>query len=186
MIADVTVRQIYENGGPRPINARYVFPASTRAAVYGMTMIVGNVRTVARIRERETAKREFEAAKSEGKNAALLEQSRPNVFTMKLANVMPNDTIVVELKYTELLVPTDGLYASSCTRPWSGRATPTRLKARRRRKTRSSRLRTASGRAGAQRVPFLGQALDWRARSRSSTSPSHQLVTRDSGNGRAK
>ena len=46
----------------------------------------------------------------EGKNASLLEQSRPNVFTMKLANVMPGDTIVVELKYTELLVPTDGLY----------------------------------------------------------------------------
>jgi Ca-activated chloride channel homolog len=110
VIADVTVRQIYENGGPRPIHARYVFPASTRAAVYGMTMTVGNVRTVAKIREREQATREFEAAKAEGKNASLLEQSRPNVFTMKLANVMPNDTIVVELKYTELLVPTDGLY----------------------------------------------------------------------------
>lgn len=110
VIADVTVRQIYENGGPRPIHARYVFPASTRAAVYGMTMTVGNVRTVAKIKERETAVREFETAKREGRNASLLEQSRPNVFTMKLANVMPNDTIVVELKYTELLVPTDGMY----------------------------------------------------------------------------
>ena len=110
VIADVTVRQVYENGGSRPIHARYVFPASTRAAVYGMTMTVGNVRTVARIKERETATREFEAAKREGKNASLLEQSRPNVFTMKLANVMPGDKIVVELKYTELLVPTDGLY----------------------------------------------------------------------------
>jgi Ca-activated chloride channel family protein len=75
-----------------------------------MTMTVGNVRTVARIRERERAAREFEAARSEGKSASLLEQSRPNVFTMKLANVTPGDTIVVELKYTELLVPTDGLY----------------------------------------------------------------------------
>jgi Ca-activated chloride channel family protein len=110
VIADVTVRQIYQNRGMRPIHARYVFPASTRAAVYGMTMIVGNVRTVARIRERERAAREFEAAKQEGKSASLLEQSRPNVFTMKLANVLPNDTIVVELKYTELLVPTDGVY----------------------------------------------------------------------------
>src|SRR5947207_8580029 len=49
VIADVTVRQVYENGGTRPIHARYVFPASTRAAVYGMTMTVGDVRTVARI-----------------------------------------------------------------------------------------------------------------------------------------
>ena len=32
-IAAVTVRQTYKNDGKRPINARYVFPASTRAAV---------------------------------------------------------------------------------------------------------------------------------------------------------
>lgn len=110
VIADVTVRQVYENRGTRPIHARYIFPASTRAAVYGMTMTVGDVRTVARIKEREQAARAFETAKREGKNASLLEQSRPNVFTMKLANVLPGDTIVVELKYTELLVPTDGVY----------------------------------------------------------------------------
>ena len=110
VIADVTVRQVYENRGTRPIHARYVFPASTRAAVYGMTMTVGDVRTVARIRQRAQATREFETAKREGKSASLLEQSRANVFSMKVANVLPGDTIAVELKYTELLVPTDGVY----------------------------------------------------------------------------
>src|SRR5687768_3257975 len=84
VIADVTVRQVYENRGTRPIHARYTFPASTRAAVHGMTMTVGDVRTVARIRERRQAAREFEAAKHDGKSASLLEQSRPNVFTMKI------------------------------------------------------------------------------------------------------
>jgi len=110
VIADVTVRQLYENRGERPLHARYIFPASTRAAVYGMTMTVGNVRIVARIKERETAKREFESAKRDGRSASLLEESRPNVFTMNVANVLPGDTIAVELKYTELLVPTDGAY----------------------------------------------------------------------------
>jgi Ca-activated chloride channel family protein len=110
VIADVTVRQLYENRGERPLHARYIFPASTRAAVYGMTMTVGDVRIVARIKERETAKREFERAKAEGKSASLLEESRPNVFTMNIANVLPGDTIAVELKYTELLVPTEGAY----------------------------------------------------------------------------
>jgi Ca-activated chloride channel homolog len=110
VIADVTVRQVYENRGTRPIHARYIFPASTRAAVSGMTMTVGDVRIVAKIKEREKAKAEFETAKREGKSASLLEQSRPNVFTMSVANVLPGDTISVELKYTELLIPTDGLY----------------------------------------------------------------------------
>ena len=110
VIADVTVRQVYENRGTRPLHARYIFPASTRAAVYGMTMTVGDVRVVAKIKEREKAKQEFETAKRDGKSASLLEESRPNVFTMNIANVLPGDTIVVELKYTELLVPTDGAY----------------------------------------------------------------------------
>src|SRR5690348_2401161 len=40
VIADVVVTQVYRNEGQRPINARYVFPASTHAAVHGMTLTV--------------------------------------------------------------------------------------------------------------------------------------------------
>jgi Ca-activated chloride channel family protein len=110
VIADVTVRQVYENRGTRPIHARYVFPASTRAAVYAMSMTIGDRRIVAKIQEREQARQRFEQAKREGQSASLLEQSRPNVFSMSVANVMPGDTISVELAYTELLVPTGGTY----------------------------------------------------------------------------
>ena len=110
VIADVRVVQTYRNEGSRPIHASYVFPASTRAAVYAMRMKVGDQIVVAKIKEREAAAKEFEAAKQEGKSASLLEQQRPNVFSMSLANVMPGDQIEIELRYTELLVPTDGVY----------------------------------------------------------------------------
>lgn len=110
VIADVRVVQTYANEGKNPINATYVFPASTRAAVYGMRMRIGDEVIVARIQEREAAKEEFETAKKEGKSASLLEQSRPNVFTMNLANLMPNETVEIELRYTELIIPTDGIY----------------------------------------------------------------------------
>jgi Ca-activated chloride channel family protein len=110
VIADVEVRQTYRNEGSRPINARYVFPASTRAAVYSMRMRIGDQVVVAKIKEREKAQQEFEKAKQEGKSASLLEQNRPNVFSMSLANVMPGDQVEIELRYTELLIPTDGIY----------------------------------------------------------------------------
>src|SRR5690349_23708559 len=110
VIADVKVRQIYRNEGARPINASYVFPASTRAAVYAMRMQLGNDIIVAKIKEREEAKQEFEQAKQEGKSASLLEQQRPNVFSMSLANIMPQEQVEIELRYTELLVPTDNVY----------------------------------------------------------------------------
>jgi Ca-activated chloride channel family protein len=110
VIADVQVWQTYRNEGTRPINARYVFPASTRAAVYAMRMRLGDQIITAKIKEREQAKQEFEQAKREGKSASLLEQNRPNVFSMSLANLMPNEQVEIELRYTELLIPTDGVY----------------------------------------------------------------------------
>ena len=110
VIADVVVTQTYRNDGARPINARYVFPASTRAAVYGMKMTIGARVIEAKIKEREAARQEYDEAKRAGKTASLLEQDRPNVFSMNVANILPRDHIEVELHYTELLVPTDGVY----------------------------------------------------------------------------
>ena len=110
VIADVSVLQIYKNEGSRPIHARYIFPASTRSAVYAMQMRIGDQLIVAKVKEKEKAKKEFEKAKQTGKSASLLEQSRPNVFSMSVANIIPGDTIEIELRYTELLVPTDGVY----------------------------------------------------------------------------
>ena len=110
VIADVRVVQTYRNEGSRPINASYIFPASTRAAVYAMRMKIRDQVIVAKIKEKEAAKQEFDKAKQEGKSASLLEQNRPNVFSMSLANIMPQDQVEIELRYTELLVPTDGTY----------------------------------------------------------------------------
>jgi Ca-activated chloride channel family protein len=110
VIADVRITQVYRNEGAQPIEARYLFPASTRAAVYAMRMRVGDRVVEAQIREKQTARREYETAKREGKSASLLEQQRPNVFQMSIANVMPGDEIAVDLRYTETVVPVDGIY----------------------------------------------------------------------------
>jgi Ca-activated chloride channel homolog len=110
VISDVTITQEYKNEGKKPIEAIYVFPASTQAAVYSMVMTIGERVIVARIQEREKARQEYEQAKNNGQSASLLEQERPNVFTMNVSNIMPGDQVRVELKYTEVLVPVDGIY----------------------------------------------------------------------------
>lgn len=110
VIADVMVSQMYVNTGKKPIEAIYVFPGSTRAAVNGMGMQIGNRVIKAKIAEKQKAREQYEQAKTEGKRASLLEQERPNVFQMNVANIMPGDTIRVLLQYTELLVPEEGRY----------------------------------------------------------------------------
>ena len=110
VIASVRLTQVYKNAGRRALEAIYVFPGSTRAAVHGMTMTIGERRIVARIQERQEARRQYEAAREAGQTASLLEQQRPNVFQMNVANILPGDQIKVELFYTELLVPRDQVY----------------------------------------------------------------------------
>ncbi len=110
VIADVTVRQTYVNNGRQTLEAVYVFPGSTRAAVYGLDMKVGKRIIHAKVKERNAARKEYNQAKKAGKTASLLEQHRPNVFQMNVANILPGDTIDVTMFYTELLEHRDGVY----------------------------------------------------------------------------
>ncbi len=110
VIADVQIIQEYQNTGDNPIEAIYVFPASTRAAVYNMKMTIGEREIVAIVQKKQKARANYEQAKQEGKSASLLEQHRPNVFQMNVANIMPGDVIKVALSYTELLIPENGIY----------------------------------------------------------------------------
>jgi Ca-activated chloride channel homolog len=110
VIADVTITQEYTNAGQKPLEAIYTFPASTNAAVYGMEMLIGDRKIVAKIEEKQKAREQYDQAKSEGKRTSLLEQQRPNVFQMNVANIMPGDVVKVSLRYTELLIPEGGTY----------------------------------------------------------------------------
>lgn len=110
VIASVHVRQHYRNEGKGPINARYIFPGSTRAAVNAMTMTIGDRRLVAKIKEKQQAREIFAAAKAAGQTASLLSQKRPNVFSMEVANIVAGDDVVVDLDYTEFLSANAGVY----------------------------------------------------------------------------
>lgn len=111
VIAQVTVEQTYENLGSEAIDATYVFPGSTHAAVYAMEMRVGEHKVVAQIKEKEEAQRIFDEAQEAGQTASLMTQHRPNVFQMDVANIRAGNMVKVKFSYTENLVPTDNEYS---------------------------------------------------------------------------
>jgi len=108
LVASATVTQQYANNSTAPIEAVYIFPLPHDAAVYDLEIRIGSrvIRSV--IKEREEAKRVYEAAKSEGKRAALVEEERPNIFTTSVANILPGDRVDVRLRYVEPLQWDDG------------------------------------------------------------------------------
>ncbi len=109
-VATVLVRQTFENPYDEPLNARYLFPLNKGAAVHAMTMHVGNEVISAQIQEIQQAKQTFAAASKAGKAATLLEQHRPNMFTQRVANLMPGLPIEVTIEYAQLVPKVDGAF----------------------------------------------------------------------------
>lgn len=110
IIAEVVVTQSYQHSGVNVLDANYLFPASNRAAVHGMTLDINDRRIEAKIERKQSAREKYKQALSEGKSAALLEQTRPNLFSFAAGNIMPGDRVKVELRYTEYLAGRKGLY----------------------------------------------------------------------------
>lgn len=109
-LVEVQVTQRFENPGDVPLDATYQFPLHEDAAVYAMTMRVGDEVVRAEIQERDEAQRTFEEAKIEGRAAVLTEQHRPNLFQQSVANLMPGVPVEVVLNYVHAASRRDGRY----------------------------------------------------------------------------
>lgn len=110
VIADVHIRQVYVNSGRTPSEATYIFPLSTRAAVYGMKMTVGHRIITAKVQTKQQARTTYTNAVNEGRTATLLEQIKPNIVQMSVGNILPKDSVVVDVQYTEAIKLSEGVY----------------------------------------------------------------------------
>src|SRR5688572_12157751 len=79
-VAMATVTQRFRNPSATKIEAIYLFPLPTSAAVNDFTLVSGGRRIRGSIQERAKAKQIYEAARKQGLVAALLKQERPNLF----------------------------------------------------------------------------------------------------------
>jgi Ca-activated chloride channel family protein len=111
MVARVSVRQTFTHDGDDWVNAVYVFPLPENAAVDHLRMHVGEHVLEGQIRPRAAARKAFEAARTAGKKATLIEQLRPNLFTSSVANIGPGETVRVEIEYQQTLAYADGWFS---------------------------------------------------------------------------
>ena len=107
MVARVNVKQTFRNDGQDWVEGVYVFPLPDRAAVDRLRMRIGERFIEGEIREKEQARKEYEAAKVEGKKASLVEQQRANMFTTSVANIGPGETVIIEIEYLETILYDD-------------------------------------------------------------------------------
>ncbi len=110
-IVKTVVTQTFVNETDVPLEAIYIFPLPSRAAVTQMTLKIGDRLIRSIVQEKEQAKKTYEQAKSEGKKTALIEQERPNLFTASVANFLPGETAEICFSYVDKAPYIKGFYS---------------------------------------------------------------------------
>mmetsp|Transcript_13134 Transcript_13134/g.37489 ORF Transcript_13134/g.37489 Transcript_13134/m.37489 type:complete len:967 (+) Transcript_13134:55-2955(+) len=104
-IAQSTLRQTYENVGPKLLETCYVFPLPEGVTVTSFSATFSDGRELTGvIKERQEAKDIYRAAVKSGTRAALLEEERPDVFQASIGCIQPRERVVVVLQYCQDLM----------------------------------------------------------------------------------
>jgi Ca-activated chloride channel homolog len=108
LLAEVDVRQTFVNSLDEPLEATYIFPLPDRAAVTRFRMEVGGRVIDGVLKERAAARRDYDEAIQTGHRAAITEEERPGVFTLRVGNIMPGEEATVRLTLAGPLPYSDG------------------------------------------------------------------------------
>ena len=108
LLAEVDVRQTFVNALEEPLEATYIFPLPDRAAVTRFRMEVGGRVIEGVLKERAAARRDYDEAIKTGHRAAITEEERAGVFTLRVGNIMPGEEATVRLTLAGPLPYSDG------------------------------------------------------------------------------
>src|SRR5215207_2572005 len=108
LVARVQLSQGFHNPHDVPLEATYVFPLPDRAAVTAMRMEADGRTVDGVLKERGEARAEYQRAISEGRRASIAEEERPDVFTMRVGNIVPNERVTVRLTLAQPMPYADG------------------------------------------------------------------------------
>jgi Ca-activated chloride channel homolog len=106
--ASVELTQGFRNPFDIPLEATYIFPLPDRAAVTAMRMECAGHVVEGALKERSRAREDYDQAIAEGRRAAIAEEDRPDVFTMRVGNIAPGERVTVRLTLAQPLPYSDG------------------------------------------------------------------------------
>ncbi|PZG54540.1 trypsin [Spongiactinospora gelatinilytica] len=108
LIAAVEVTQGFHNPFDLPLEATYIFPLPPRAAVTAFRMEADDRVVEGLLKERGQARADYDRAIAEGRRAAIAEEDRPDVFSIRVGNIVPGEKVRVRLTLSQPLPYEDG------------------------------------------------------------------------------
>lgn len=97
--SSVLLKQRFRNREKVTVEAVYVFPLPEAAALSGVVIESDGRRFAGRVEDRAKAFEDYDNAVARGHGAILLDQERPNVFTVSVGNLLPDQELTVELQW---------------------------------------------------------------------------------------
>ncbi|NUW31360.1 VWA domain-containing protein [Nonomuraea sp. SMC257] len=108
LVAGVEVAQEFRNPFDVTLEATYVFPLPDRAAVTAFRMEADDRVIDGVLKERGQARADYDRALREGRRAAIAEEERPDVFTIRVGNILPGERVTVRMSLSQPLPYEDG------------------------------------------------------------------------------
>lgn len=94
-----TVSQRFRNDEKSPIEALYSFPLEENSSVCGFEVEMSGRRIRGEVEEREKAFERYDEAMQKGDSAFLLDQNRPDIFSVSVGRLLPGEEAVVRISY---------------------------------------------------------------------------------------
>lgn len=101
--ARVIVSQRFRNMEKTAVEAVYKFPLPEGSAICGFKARVNGRTIQGQVEEREKAFEIYDDALTKGHGGYLLDEERPNIFTLSVGNLNPGAEAVIEIEYITLL-----------------------------------------------------------------------------------
>ena len=109
LVGRIELTQGFHNPHDVPLEATYIFPLPDRAAVTAMTHDRRRPhRPGGAARSGPAAREQYDQAIAAGQRAAIAEEERPDVFTMRVGNILPGERVTVALTLVGPLSYEDG------------------------------------------------------------------------------
>ena len=103
LMAKTAIEQKYTNPYKTNIEAIYTFPLAPDAVLLGVEIKINERLLKGTIIEKSEAEEQYEQAIDDGNRAIMVEKSSDGIYTVNIANLLPEDSITVIIEYTQLL-----------------------------------------------------------------------------------
>ena len=106
-VGRIKTTQKYSNYHDFNIEAKYQFNLDLESTVIGMKMIAGERKLVGLVKEKKSARQEYNNAIKNNKTSSLLEKSSNGIYSMSVGNIGPGEDILIEVEYITSLLTND-------------------------------------------------------------------------------